>query len=226
MNKEDYTNLIATKPWKKMQDHFDALEPIEVKPLSKLDIDPQQWIDFTVENFHNAKQEWEIPKDHYPSHAKEWASINNSLGRNKHNTFELNYGMLGDTNERLKELLGKDNMIKLNVDPSTVLIRLLVKLPGHGVAWHQDDAASYRKKFPHLNIDADTKRNSQGQLKRLWWSADDWHDGHAFQISKTVLTNWKAGEVYHIPWGYGHASTNFGYCPQYTVSFTGLVLDQ
>lgn len=224
MEKQQYVDLITHRPWKKMQDHFNALQPIEVKPLVQLDIDPQQWIDFTVEYFDKAKQEWEIPKDHYPSHAKEWASINNTLGRNKHNTFELNYGMLADTNEQLKVLLGKNNIEKLKVDPSTVLIRLLVKLPGHGVAWHQDDAGSYSKKFPHLNVDPMSKKNDRGELKRLWWSVDTWHDGHAFQISKTVITHWKPGQVYHIPWGHGHASSNFGYCPQYTVSFTGLQL--
>lgn len=225
MEKQEYVDLITQKPWKKMQKHFDALEPIDVKPLVQLDVDPQQWIDFTVENFHNAKQEWEMPKEHYPPHSKEWATINNAIGRNKHNTFELNYGTLGDTNEKLKALLGYDNLELLNVDPATVLITLLVKLPGHGIAWHQDDAGSYRKKFPHLKLDAVNNKTNQGTLKRLWWSVDDWHDGHAFQISKTVLTHWKAGEVYHIPWGHGHASSNFGYCPQYTVSFTGVVFD-
>ena len=158
MEKQEYVDLLTHKPWKKMQEHFDALEPIDVKPLVQLDVDPQQWIDFTVENFHNAKQEWETPKEHYPQHAKEWASINNALGRNKHNTFELNYGILGDTNEKLKELVGNGNIKKLNVDPETVLIRLLVKMPGHGVAWHQDDAGSYQKKFSHLNIDSITKK--------------------------------------------------------------------
>jgi hypothetical protein len=225
MEREEYVDLITEQPWKKMQQHFDSLDPVDVAPLCDLDIDPQQWIDFTVQNFHNAKQEWEMPKDHYPTHAKEWATINQRVGRNKHNTFELNYGMLGDTNEKLKELLGTDNIAKLNVDPSSILIRLLVKFPGHGIAWHQDDNGSYKKKFPHVNIDS-TKSNAQGELKRLWWSVDHWQDGHAFQISKTVLTHWQPGEVYHIPWGHGHASSNFGYRPQYSVSFTGLIYNK
>tara|TARA_A100000172_G_scaffold35557_1_gene21622 strand:+ start:260 stop:937 length:678 start_codon:yes stop_codon:yes gene_type:complete len=225
MNKDEYVDLLANKPWAEMQKHFDSLDPVTVKSITQLSINPQQWIDFTIENFHNAKQEWEMPKDHYPAHAKQWANINNLLGRNEHNTFELNYGILGDTNEQLKDLLGKENIAKLNVDPASILIRLLVKFPGHGVAWHQDDAGSYAKKFPHINLDPVTKTNEQGQLKRLWWSVNEWSDGHAFQISKTVLTHWKAGQVYHIPWGHGHASSNFGYCPQFTVSFTGLIFN-
>ena len=225
MNKEDYTNLVTTKPWKEMQKHFDNIAPVNVESIAQLEIDPHEWIDYTIKNFDHAQQKWEEPKSHYTGKGNQWASINNLLGRNKHNSFELNYGMLGDTNEQLKDLLGKENIKKLNVDPSSILMRLIVKMPGHGIAWHHDDAGSYRVKFPHLNLDAVNKRNEQGELKRLWWSVDDWCDGHAFQISKTVLTHWKSGQVYHIPWGQGHASTNFGYCPQYTVSFTGLVYD-
>jgi oxalate decarboxylase/phosphoglucose isomerase-like protein (cupin superfamily) len=45
------------------------------------------------------------------------------------------------------------------------------------------------------------------------------------QISKTVLTNYNKGDVYNIPFGLGHASSNFGYCPQYTISFTGIIND-
>jgi len=29
--------------------------------------------------------------------------------------------------------------------------------------------------------------------------------------------------VYQIPWNVGHASSNFGYQPQMTVSFTGVI---
>ena len=45
------------------------------------------------------------------------------------------------------------------------------------------------------------------------------------QISKTVLTNWNKGSVYEIPFGLGHASSNFGFTPQYTISFTGVIND-
>ena len=225
LTKEHYHKLITEQPWIKMQQHFDSLGTVAVDPIAQLNINTNDWIQFTIDNFDKAQQKWEQPKSHYTGQSNEWASINNLLGRNKHNTFELNYGMLEDSNEQLKDLLGKENIQKLNVDPSSILMRLIVKMPGHGIAWHQDDASSYRIKFPHLNLDGFNKKNEHGELKRLWWSVDSWRDGHAFQISKTVLTHWRAGEVYHIPWGQGHASTNFGYCPQYTVSFTGLIYD-
>ena len=169
-----------------------------------------------MDNFDLAQQKWEVPKEHYSEMGNKWATINNKIGRDKHNTFELNFGMNADTNAQLKEILGDKNISKLNADPDSVLIRLIVKFPGHGVAWHLDDAKSYALKFEQKN---------NASIKRLWWSIDEWKDGHAMQISKTVLTHYNKGEVFEIPIGLGHASSNFGYCPQYTVSFTGNIND-
>ena len=199
-----------------METHFDKLPLAKVEPMAKVQIETQDWIKFTVDNFDLAQQKWESPKEHYTEYSNKWAKVNNDLGRNQHNTFELNYGMNGDTNDKLKNLLGEENISILKADPGTILMRFIVKMPGHGIAWHQDDAGSYQKKFPNADI---------SKLKRLWFSIQDWKDGHAFQISKTVISDWSKGAVYHIPFGVGHASSNFGYAPQYTVSFTGVIND-
>lgn len=221
MLKQDYLDLWDKKPWKEMEDFFEAMPPCDIKPITTLDINTQDWIQFTIDNFDDVQQKYEHPKDHYGELANKWATINNNLGRNKHNTWELNYGMHGNSNEKLIELLGDKNLEKLNVIKETVLVRLIVKFPGHGLAWHQDEAGSYKKKMPY-----DFDENfvtEKGTLKRLWFSVQDWKDGHVMQISKTVLSDVKKGEVYQIPWNVGHASSNFGYHPQMTVSFTGVV---
>ena len=114
----------------------------------------------------------------------------------------------------LKDILGKDNVKLLGVDWDTVLVRLIVKFPGHGMAWHCDSLDSYVLKF---SVDDPSK------VKRYWFSIDDWYDGHVFQVSKTVLNNWTKGAAYDIPFGIGHASSNFGYRPMYSVSFTGVL---
>ena len=216
MLKNEYKNLVTQRPWQEMEQHFDALPVQAVKQVTQLDLEPQKWVNFTIEEFDHAQQKWESPKEHYSEDSNRWASLNNRLGRNEHNTFELNYGMNGDTNTKLIDLLGNQNIVKLRARPESILMRLIVKMPGHGIAWHFDDAGSYTSKFP----DAD-----KSKLKRLWFPVLDWKDGHAFQISKTVLTHWKAGDVYEIPFGAGHASSNFGYSPQYTVSFTAIIDD-
>jgi hypothetical protein len=216
MLKSEYQNLIEKKPWKEMQEYFDGLPVADVTQITQLDINTDEWIQFTIDNFDLAQQKWESPKDHYSEYSKKWATMNKQLGRNEHNTFELNYGINGDSNEKLKTLLGGKNIENLKADPDSILMRFIVKMPGHGIAWHLDDAGSYKKKFPKADI---------SKLKRLWFSVQDWKDGHAFQISKTVITNWKAGQVFQIPFGLGHASSNFGYTPQYTISFTGVIND-
>jgi len=216
MLEEEYKKILSDRPWQEMKEYFDDLPVADVQRITTLDLDSKQWIDFTLDYFDLAQQKFESPKTHYSEYCNNHARVNNIMGRNEHNTFELNYGINGDSNEKLKKLLGSANMAKLNVNPDSVLMRFIVKMPGHGIAWHLDDAGSYSIKFPHIN---------RNKIKRLWFPVQDWRDGHAFQISKTVLTHWKSGDVYEIPWGLGHASTNFGYEPQFTVSFTGIVND-
>ena len=77
----------------------------------------------------------------------------------------------------------------------------------------------------HFEIDQETKRCPLGQIVRLWFPITDWQNGHMFQISETILWKYKAGDVYQIPFGMGHASSNAGYVPQYTVSLTGILND-
>ena len=153
MNYEHYKKLIDTKPWEKVEKHFDSLPVADVNLITTLDIKTQDWVQFTLDHFRDVQQKWEKPKEHYAEFSNELASVNNLLGRNEHNTHELNYGMNGDTNQALKELLGEDNIARLNVNPDSVLIRFIVKLPGHGIAWHYDDAGSYKKKFSEFNLD-------------------------------------------------------------------------
>jgi len=214
MEKSEYVHLLATSPWKEMQNYFDSVLPIEVKSTKQLDINTAEWVRFSIDNFDLAAQKWEVPKSHYTAQSNKWVTVNNLVGRNKHNSFELNYGMLGDGNDKLKTILGRDNVKLLGIDWDTVLVRLIVKFPGHGMAWHCDSLDSYFLKF---SVDNSSK------VRRYWFSIDDWYDGHVFQVSKTVLNNWTKGAAYNIPFGIGHASSNFGYRPMYSVSFTGVL---
>jgi hypothetical protein len=96
-------------------------------------------------------------------------------------------------------------------------------MPGHGVAWHVDHLKSYQKKFSN-DLQIDNNFICQyGQIVRLWLPVTDWSNGHIFQISETVLSNWQAGDTYRIPFGLGHCSGNAGYVPQYTLAITGIL---
>lgn len=226
MKKEDYVKLINDKPWLFIADHFDKLEKFIPTKIASCNINPDEWIKFSVDYFDQAHQNSEMPKPHYSEFAREMATTNNKLGRNEHNSFELNYGVEGDTNQKMIEMFGADNIQKLNLRPEYLFFRLLVKMPGHGVAWHRDDIGRYTLRFKDkFEIDPVTKRCPLGQIVRYWFPVTDWQNGFMFQISESVLWNWKAGDVYQIPFGMGHCSANAGYVPQYTVSLTGIVND-
>ena len=128
MEKSEYVHLLATSPWKEMQNYFDSVLPIEVKSTKQLDINTAEWVRFSIDNFDLATQKWEVPKSHYTAESNKWVTVNNLVGRNKHNSFELNYGMLGDGNDKLKAILGKDNVKLLGVDWDTVLVLSLIHI--------------------------------------------------------------------------------------------------
>jgi len=225
MNKQDYKKLIEEKPWTWAKQHFDGLDKFVPTKLAQCDINQEEWIKFTVDNFDLAHQNHEVPKPHYNEFANKMATLNNDLGRNIHNSFELNYGVEADTNAKMIEMFGAKNRELLKLRPDYLFFRLLVKLPGHGVAWHVDHIGRYTLRFKdELQIDSN-QRCQLGQIVRLWFPITDWDNGHMFQISETVLTNWQPGDTYQIPFGMGHCSSNAGYVPQMTISLTGIIAD-
>jgi hypothetical protein len=213
MEKQEYLNILDERLWERVDSHFGDKNNVRVEKINHIDIDSDAWINFSKENFDLADQNHEEPKSHY-TEENNWLSIvNNKLGRNKHNSFELNYGKQDDTNQKLVTLLGEENIDKLGIEQDCILVRLLVNMPGNGVPWHEDAAESYLRMFPSVR--------GLEQCTRLWFPVVDWCNGHAFQIGNSVLTHWQAGDVWNIPWGVPHASTNFGYNIKYTVSLTG-----
>ena len=213
MEKQDYINILEERLCDKVDDFFGDKNNVIVSQVNHIDLNPADWVQFTVDNFDLADQNYEEPKPHY-TEENNWLSIvNNKLGRNRHNSFELNYGKQDDTNQKLIALLGEENIDKLDIERDYILLRLLVNMPGNGVPWHEDAAESYLRRFPQVS--------SLNECTRLWFPVIDWCNGHAFQIGNSVLTHWSAGDVWNIPWGVPHASTNFGYNIKYTVSLTG-----
>jgi|TARA_R110002153_G_scaffold3244_20_gene15998 hypothetical protein len=218
-----YVDIVSKKPWNKVKEVFKYTPRIYVPCFTNLSIHPEDWVKFSVDNIDLAKQQWYDVKSHYTGPANALARVLNDLGRDEGNTTNINYGTEGNTNDMLLELLGEDNISNLGLLKDTILIKLLVKMPGHGFPWHFDDAASYSTHFPELEVDED-KNCNLGKVVRYWFPVSDWSDGHVLQISDTMLHHWNAGDTYILPWGQGHASSNFGYTPMYTVSLTGVVI--
>ena len=214
MEKQQYVDLLSDAPWDRIDDFYVNKDQVSAPYITKINIDSNAWTQYTVDNFNLAQQKWEKPKKHYAEEEKIIASVNNKLGRNEHNSFELNYGINGNTNQELVEMLGAENIERLGIQPEGILIRLIVNMPGHGVAWHHDAANSYFNKFSDFDGTLD-------DLVRLWFSVVPGENGHVFQIGSSMLYDWQAGDVWNIPWGVPHGSINFGYKIKYTVSLTG-----
>ena len=217
MEKTEYLHLIEQSKniSSEMGWYFRELKYHVPKKVCDIDIISNDWIDFTCSHFDLAQHKVEQPREHYDKEANWLATCNQIMGRNSGNTQELNFGLNSNTNDLLCDMLGNDNIKKMGLQREGLLLRLIVNTPGHGIAWHEDGASSYRKKFPHL----------VGDIKRLWFPVIDWKDGHVFQIGSEVLSKWKSGNVWHIPWGVPHGSSNFGYTIKYTCSVTGVIDD-
>lgn len=223
---ENMKKILLKQPWLEMQKHFDNLPKHDPTVVSNVDITSQDWIEFALKNYHLADHSWEIAKPHYSDFEKTLVQTNIDVGRNKHNTYEISFGKQQNSNEMLIELLGYKNFAKMHMKTDHVQMRFLIKMPGQGVAWHVDGINSFQLMYPHLKYDKNFINNGmtdQGRVVRYWFSVTDWQDGHIFQISKTLLWNYKQGQVYHIPTGLGHCSGNAGYIPQYSVAVTGIV---
>ena len=217
MEKTEYLHLIEQSKniSSEMGWYFRELKYHVPKKVCDIDIISNDWIDFTCSHFDLAQHKIEQPREHYDKEANWLATCNQIMGRNSGNTQELNFGLNSNTNDLLVDMLGDANIKKMGLQREGLLLRLIVNTPGHGIAWHEDGASSYRKKFPHL----------VGDIKRLWFPVIDWKDGHVFQIGSEVLSKWKSGNVWHIPWGVPHGSSNFGYTIKYTCSVTGVIDD-
>jgi len=217
MEKIEYLHLIKQSKniSSEMGWYFKELKYHIPKKVCDIDIISNDWINFTCSHFDLAQHKIEQPREHYDKEANWLATCNQIMGRNSGNTQELNFGLNSNTNDLLCDMLGNDNIKKMGLQREGLLLRLIVNTPGHGIAWHEDGASSYRKKFPHL----------VGDIKRLWFPVIDWKDGHVFQIGSEVLSKWKSGNVWHIPWGVPHGSSNFGYTIKYTCSVTGVIDD-
>jgi len=212
MLKKEYLFYCDLRPWEFAEYAYENNSFYDLVKLPSVDIDFTNYLEFTKTYFDDAEQDWEQEKDHYSKIGNFRAKINKLLGFGKHNSFVLNFGKKADTNSLLKDLFGDDNFTKLNLIPDTVLMRLIVKLPGHGFPYHVDDASSYHKRF---------SSNLVKKAKRIWIPISPWADGHMFQISDKVITHWKTGDAYQIPWGVPHLGVNYGLKPQITLNITG-----
>ena len=58
MQLEEYKKLLDEKPWQEMENYFNNLPVADIKIIHKLDVNYEDWLQFTIDDFHNVQQKW------------------------------------------------------------------------------------------------------------------------------------------------------------------------
>lgn len=66
--------------------------------------------------------------------------------------------------------------------------------------------------------------NDKTKIRRVLVFLEDWQPGHYFEVNKTGVVNWKAGDYCMWESTCEHAASNIGIEPRYTLQITGHVL--
>lgn len=196
---------------------------IPTDPVANITVDPAAFWNYVVSNQSSCQKKWFHPRSFLSDSTNYEMRLPSTVGRHQGNTTEYNWGLNDNTNEEVKQLIGIENLESAGFVPSTVLSRLIVYMPGHGIPWHRDSLDGWRKKFAHLNPAAGQEHCDLGPVRRHLLTVSAWHWGHMLQVGNSVLTHWSSGDVYDIPLGKWHLSANQGILPKMTVSLTGVI---
>jgi len=199
----------------------------KAKPISRIKIIPEQFEMFMKDNMEHCEKKY-YEKTYQAGVNELTLNLPLRCGYNHRNTCEYNWGEYGDTQKKLKLLLGGKETIEdeLGFDYDTASVRLLAYLPGQILPWHFDNMGNWFKKNQGLNPNIDNMTCDLGDIKRYFIAITEWHWGHVLQIANSYFPRWKSGEVYDIPKGVYHLSANIGIRLKLTASITGVVKER
>ena len=181
------------------------------------------FMDFMKNNKHTCQKKFYEARPYHTGSNEFTEDMPMKVGYNAMNCCEYNWGLYGDSGEKLKELLGRDFFNKINMDYDTCLPRLMAYLPGQTLPWHFDYLGGWNRTFAHLNPNPDTRRCDLGDVKRYLMFITDWHWGHMLQMANTFYPKWRSGDLYEIPMMVYHLSSNAGLALKLTMSLTGVI---
>ena len=226
---EDFMNNRPDKAYEKyaVSTGADLETEYKAKPISRIKIIPEQFEMFMKDNMEHCEKKY-YEKTYQAGVNELTLNLPLRCGYNHRNTCEYNWGEYGDTQKRLKLLLGGKETIEdeLGFDYNTASVRLLAYLPGQILPWHFDNMGNWFKKNQGLNPNLDTMTCDLGDIKRYFIAITDWDWGHVLQIANSYFPRWKSGEVYDIPKGVYHLSANIGIRLKLTASITGVVKEE
>ena len=165
------------------------------------------------------------------------------VGYNERNVGEYCFGIKGDSDFQLKEIIGEKAFDTMQLQMDNSLIRLLIYMPGNMIPYHLDNYVNWGETFEHLNpkinrspgiIEALRDPNfdrftfhekstcDTGKVVRRLCTISDWSWGHTIMLENTHFPKWKSGDVYNIPANIYHLSMNAGVKLKTTLIVTGV----
>ena len=175
------------------------------------------------ENRHTCQKRYYEARPYHNGRSELTENFPMKVGYNARNTVEYNWGLYGDSNQKVKDLLGTRKVWEeqIGIDYDTALIRLLAYMPGMILPWHVDNLGNWCRNNKHLNPDIDTQMCDLGPIKRYLVAITDWHWGHVIQFQNSYFPNYKSGEVFDLPIPQPHCSANMGMRMKVTCSISG-----
>jgi len=195
----------------------------EAKPITRLDINQDDFFKFMQDNRATCQKKYYEARPYHNGRSELTENFPMKVGYNARNTVEYNWGLYGDSNKQIKDLLGDRKVWdeQIGIDYDTALIRLLAYMPGMILPWHVDNLGNWCRNNKHLNPDIDTQMCDLGPIKRYLVAITDWHWGHVIQFQNSYFPNYKSGEVFDLPIPQPHCSANMGMRLKVTCSISG-----
>ena len=195
----------------------------DAKPMFELNLEQDKFFTFMKNNKDTCQKKFYEKRPYHSGVNDLTLGLPMKAGYNNRNTVEYNWGLYGDSNERLKDMLGDRKVWddKIGIDRDTALLRLLCYMPGNTLPWHIDTLGNWCRENKDLNPSLDTLSCDLGPIKRYLVMITDWHWGHVIQMENSYWPNYKSGDVFDLPLGVPHCSTNMGVRLKLTCSISG-----
>ena len=223
---EQYLSEDSAQQWEQyaIDTGADLDSEYDPKMLTRLDVNESDFVKFMTDNMKTCEKKY-YERTYQRGKSELTMNLPMKCGYNHRNTIEYNWGEYGDSQEKLKQLMGGEEIIsgRLGFEYETARVRLLAYLPGQIFPWHFDNMGLWLKRNQNLNPNLDTMTCDRGKIKRYFVAISDWHWGHVLQMANSFFPKWKSGDVYEIPKGVYHLSANIGIRIKITANVTGVV---
>lgn len=126
---------------------------------------------------------------------------------NEHNT-RYYQQFRPDLPDVAEQVAGESGLLKATVS-------VIRQPPGNTIPWHQDQYFQLKKRLT-------PEEQSRSSIWRFLVFLEDWKAGHFFQIEKTPVIKWRAGDVVTFEPSAFHLSGNMGTEDKLTMQITGV----